>query len=312
MSATSRTAPLLTATLFVPFRCITPATAADPPGETVRITGTVTDADGGPVAAAVTAVAGGEAVAEAGAGADGRFTLRDVPPGRTYLFADVPDDGPPGGAAGGNAARHRVRGRHRRAAGGRGGGRDGRAGRRGGRVAADRAGVRAGPAPPADTADDPDDPLPVGSVPPPLRGSAAFTPNGTPAESPPDLGDLRGRWVLLDFRATWCGPCRRDDPAVHLAAELYGDRLTVVEVYDNSSPTPEVAAYLADRPAAGPVLRDTDDAATVNAYAVAGYPTYVLLGPDGRVRLTGRHDRDALRPRLVDTLRRFLAAEQNP
>ena len=42
--------------------------------------------------------------------------------------------------------------------------------------------------------------------------------------------------VLVDFSATWCGPCKRLDPIVHEIATAYGDRLMVVKVDVDRSP----------------------------------------------------------------------------
>ena len=148
-----------------------------------------------------------------------------------------------------------------------------------------------------------------GDAAPPVRFSAAFGPDGTEFDDPPTLADLRGRWVLLDLRTTWCAPCRREEPTLAAVAEAYADRLTVLEVYGTSDTAEAVAAYLADRPAAGIVLRDADDGATHHAYAVRGVPTRALIGPGGAVRLHSAQNQEALRPRLADTLRRFLAAE---
>ena len=145
------------------------------------------------------------------------------------------------------------------------------------------------------------DPVPVGDAAAELAAAAGFTPGGDPAE-PVALDELRGRWVLLDFRTTWCGPCRADEPVVAALADALGDRLTVVEVYDKSDSVAAVAAYLREHPAAGPVVRDAG--ATATAYEVSGFPTRVLVDPAGRV-VEGRFPRGG---RLVRTVWRAVVA----
>ena len=168
------------------------------------------------------------------------------------------------------------------------------------------------PAPPVPTEGwrayaEPETPAP-GAPAPPAAFSAGFRPDGSPDADSPTLESLRGRWVLLDLRTTWCAPCRTSEPTLAAVADAYADRLTVLEVYDTSDTAESVAAYLADRPAAGAVLRDSDDGATMRAWGVRGFPTRALVDPAGRVRLHSDYGHEALRPRLAATVRAFLAA----
>ena len=123
-------------------------------------------------------------------------------------------------------------------------------------------------------------PLPPGGPAAEIAAAAGFAPDGEPAGAV-TLASLRGRWVLLDFRTTWCGPCRADEPTVAALADAFAGRLTVVEVYDKSDSIAAVAEYLRERPAAGPVVRDAGP--TAEAYDVSGFPTRVLVDPAGRV-----------------------------
>src|SRR5579872_5732498 len=52
-----------------------------------------------------------------------------------------------------------------------------------------------------------------------------------------DLRALRGRPVLLNVWATWCGPCRREMPALAMLARNTHDRLTVVAVDQGEDPS---------------------------------------------------------------------------
>ena len=178
------------------------------------------------------------------------------------------------------------------------------------RVALDDSPVPAPPAPTDGWRDyaEPETPAP-GDPAPPAAFAAGFRPDGTPDPDPPTLERLRGRWVLLDLRTTWCAPCRTSEPTVAAVAEAYADRLTVLEVYGTSDTPAAVADYLADRPAAGPVLRDAADGAAHRAWGVRGVPTRALIDPAGVVRLHSDYGHEALRPRLAATVRAFLAAE---
>src|SRR5690606_6250603 len=50
-----------------------------------------------------------------------------------------------------------------------------------------------------------------------------FTQNDTLGR-PVSLSDFRGKYVLLDFWASWCGPCRQENPNIVKAFQLYNDK----------------------------------------------------------------------------------------
>jgi thiol-disulfide isomerase/thioredoxin len=55
-------------------------------------------------------------------------------------------------------------------------------------------------------------------------GSAPDFSQSTPEGKPLSLSDFRGKVVLLDFWASWCGPCRRENPNVVKVYEKYKDK----------------------------------------------------------------------------------------
>jgi thiol-disulfide isomerase/thioredoxin/outer membrane lipoprotein-sorting protein len=95
------------------------------------------------------------------------------------------------------------------------------------------------------------------------------------------LSDLRGKVVLLDFWATWCGYCRQALPTIELLhRSLQAKGLMVFGVDDEA---PEIArGYLQKYGYTMPSLVDSASAAA-RAFFVNSYPTTVLIDREGKV-----------------------------
>ena len=97
------------------------------------------------------------------------------------------------------------------------------------------------------------------------------------------LQEQRGKVVLVNFWATWCGPCKQEMPELNKLYDKYrasGFVLLGVNVDDNARHASEVAAKLGIR---FPVLLDTDKTVS-RLYGLSTMPTTVLIDRDGRVR----------------------------
>jgi len=95
-----------------------------------------------------------------------------------------------------------------------------------------------------------------------------------------DLGDLRGRVVLVNFWATWCPPCRAELPELaELWTEQKGGCFELLGVAEDSPPADLAAAA---RRIPYPVLTDPGGAAAV-AWNVYGFPSSYLVDAEGRV-----------------------------
>jgi thiol-disulfide isomerase/thioredoxin len=134
----------------------------------------------------------------------------------------------------------------------------------------------------------------------PLVGSEApdFTLNDA-AGNEVTLSDLRGKVVMLDFWATWCGPCRQVMPSLQRLHEEYSaDGLLVYGV--NSEEVTLVDEFLTHNGYTFPTLRDSQNTAAM-LYRVEGIPTTVLVGRDGVVieHFVGAHPEDAYRTALA-------------
>lgn len=112
---------------------------------------------------------------------------------------------------------------------------------------------------------------------------SGFTVDGKPSKLSDYVG--KGKYVLVDFWASWCGPCRQEIPnLLELQKRFAGDRFTVlgVNVWDNED---KFKASLVSEGIDYPqifVPRNNKDNAT-ELYNIKGIPQIILFAPDGKI-----------------------------
>lgn len=97
------------------------------------------------------------------------------------------------------------------------------------------------------------------------------------------LGDLNGQVVMINFWATWCGPCRQEMPLLEEIYKKYqplGFTLLGVNVEEDSR---AASAFLKETPVSFPILFDRDNRVS-KLYDVVAMPSTILVDRQGNLR----------------------------
>ena len=108
-----------------------------------------------------------------------------------------------------------------------------------------------------------------------------------------DLSSLRGKYVVLDFWGTWCGPCISGMPKMKEYLDAYQSKLEIVGVASESDNGERWKKFLDGKPQYQwhqVLSRKTED--YILKFSVAGFPTKIIVDPAGKIigRFVGEDD----------------------
>ena len=115
--------------------------------------------------------------------------------------------------------------------------------------------------------------------------------------------DMKGKVVVVDFYATWCGPCMAAIPHNNELVKTYKDKgLVIVGVCTSNRGQEKMEQTASDRGITYPTARDPE-LISQKAWQVHYYPTYAIVDRKGTVRVIG------LQPEYVERVVKKLLAE---
>jgi thiol-disulfide isomerase/thioredoxin len=117
------------------------------------------------------------------------------------------------------------------------------------------------------------------------------------------LGSLRGKVVLINFWATWCGPCRAEIPDLVTLQEKYRDRLQIIGISQDEAPVDVVRRFAAEHHVNYPVVMSTPEIEQMFP-GITALPTSFIVDRESRV--VQKHV-GMLRAALTETETRALA-----
>jgi thiol-disulfide isomerase/thioredoxin len=121
-------------------------------------------------------------------------------------------------------------------------------------------------------------------------------------DAPRSLDEFKGKWVVLNFWATWCPPCRTEMPGLgRLQAEMGSDSFEVVTVATGRNSVPQIEKFFAEAGVTHLTALRDPKSELAHGLGIMGLPVTLILNPEGQEigRLIGDAEWDGAPARAV-------------
>ena len=125
---------------------------------------------------------------------------------------------------------------------------------------------------------------------------------------PVKLSSFKGKVVIVDFWASWCGPCRESMPVFDKLSKTYGKQGLVVLGVNIDNDVKSANKFLKDIPVSFPVVNDAKKA-VAKAYAPPTMPSSYIIDRQGKVRVVHAGFKASDAKKIEAEIKKLLAAK---
>lgn len=122
-----------------------------------------------------------------------------------------------------------------------------------------------------------------------------------------ELQDARGSWVFVHFWASWCGPCRKEMPAIQRMEEQLRNSDLEIVMINTAEDEDTIFSFMSIYAPDMTTLMDSDGLAT-EPWQPRGLPATYLVDPEGKLRYQALGGRPWDQPEYLDFLRSLINA----
>lgn len=99
------------------------------------------------------------------------------------------------------------------------------------------------------------------------------------------FSEYRGKWVVVNYWATYCGPCIAELPALNSVSKRFKDKVVVLGMEAGETPTPELKQFISQKKITYQIA-PTQDSTMFALGLLYGVPTTFVINPEGKVEGT--------------------------